>query len=152
MSLTSQTIEIVKATAGIVAPAAGKITTRFYKNMFLSNPEVLSFFNKTNQTTGKQPEAFAHAVVAYAQNIENLSALGPAVELMAAKHCGLQVLPQHYPIVEENFMGAVGEVLGDAVMDVVHGPKLYRSAVLYQSDSMLNCPWKGDIWVNYFCI
>ena len=112
MSLSKQTIELVKATAGVVAPVAGEITTRFYKNMFAANPEVLSFFNKTNQSKGGQPEALSHAVVAYAQNIENLGALGPAVELIAAKHCGLQVLPHHYPIVEKHFMGAVGEVLG----------------------------------------
>jgi nitric oxide dioxygenase len=121
MSLSKQTIELVKATAGVVAPVAGEITTRFYKNMFAANPEVLSFFNKTNQSKGGQPEALSHAVVAYAQNIENLGALGPAVELIAAKHCGLQVLPHHYPIVEKHFMGAVGEVLGDAVTPEIGG-------------------------------
>lgn len=38
----------------------------------------------------------------YASNIDKLHTLGPAVQLMAVKHCGLQVLPEHYSIVHDN--------------------------------------------------
>jgi nitric oxide dioxygenase len=53
--------------------------------------------------------------VAYALNIDNLGAIADAVKLITTKHCGLQVLPEHYPIVATNLMKAVGEVLGAAV-------------------------------------
>ena len=35
--------------------------------------------------------------------------------MIAHKHCALGVYPEHYQIVHDNFMGAVAEVLGDAV-------------------------------------
>ena len=93
--LSAESIKIVKATAPVVAPRAEELTKHFYGKMFKNNPEVLAFFNQANQKKERgQPQALAHAVVAYASNIENLGVLGSAVEAMAVKHCGLQVLPE----------------------------------------------------------
>ncbi|GMU33334.1 MAG: hypothetical protein AMXMBFR20_12060 [Planctomycetia bacterium] len=41
----------------------------------------------------------AGAIYAYAPNIDTLAALGPAVELIAQKHCSLGIKPEHDPIV-----------------------------------------------------
>jgi nitric oxide dioxygenase len=112
--MNQSTIDIVKATAPLVAEHAEEITTLFYKTMFINNPEASQFFNKANQS-GQQPKALANAIIAYALNIDNLGALGDAVELIASKHCGLQVLPEHYPIVHDNLLIAVAEVLKPAV-------------------------------------
>ena len=112
--MNQSTIDIVKATAPLVAEHAEEITRLFYMTMFLNNPEASQFFNKANQT-GDQPKALANAIIAYALNIDNLGALGDAVELIASKHCGLQVLPEHYPIVHDNLLIAVAEVLKPAV-------------------------------------
>jgi nitric oxide dioxygenase len=113
--MNQSTIDIIKATAPLVAEHATEITTLFYKTMFANSPEAATFFNVANQSAGRQPQALANAVVAYALNIDNLGALGAAVELIAAKHCGLQVLPQHYSIVHDNLLIAVAEVLKPAV-------------------------------------
>ena len=115
MSLSANTIKVVKATAPVVGEHARQITDLFYKTMFEKNPEVLAFFNMRNQVGGAQPQALANAVTAYGSNIDNLGVLGGAIKLMATKHCGLQVLPEHYGIVHSNLMAAVGAVLGDAV-------------------------------------
>lgn len=61
----------------------------------------------------------AAAVIAYASNIDNLSVLGPAVKLMSNKHCGLQVQPEHYTIVENNMMLSIAEILGDSVTEEI---------------------------------
>ena len=53
MSLSVQTINIVKATAPVVGANALKITDTFYKTMFKNHPETLHYFNKTNQKKGK---------------------------------------------------------------------------------------------------
>ncbi|MDP2436918.1 MAG: FAD-binding oxidoreductase [archaeon] len=111
-ALSESTIAIIKATAPAVAPRALDITKTFYPIMFRNNPEVLQFFNKTNQAGGSQPEALANAVVAYASNIDKLENLATAVEIIVHKHCGLEVLPEHYAIVEKNLLLAIGEVLG----------------------------------------
>jgi len=101
-ALSAKSIATIKATAGAVAPHATTITKNFYGRLFRKHPELFAFFNKSNQHAGRQPAALANAVVAYASNIDNLGVLGPAVEMMAVKHCGLQVLPAHYPIVHDN--------------------------------------------------
>ena len=112
--LTEHTIAIVKATAPVVAPQAEAITRRFYTLMFTQNPEVQAYFNPAHQHSGGQQKALAGAICAYAANIDNLAALGPAVELIAQKHCSLGIQPEHYPIVGKHLLAAIKDVLGDA--------------------------------------
>ncbi len=66
---------------------------------------------------GAQVNALAGAILAYAQNIDNLGALGPAVERIAHKHIGYHILPEHYPFVATALLGAICEVLGDAATE-----------------------------------
>ena len=56
MSLSPQAIKVVQETAPVVAQHAVEITKLFYQTMFTNNPEVLTFFNKSHQRTGDQPE------------------------------------------------------------------------------------------------
>lgn len=119
--LDANTIAIVKATAPAVAQHAEAITTRFYKLMFEGNPEVKGFFNQAHQHTGGQQKALAGAICAYAANIDNLGALGPAVELIAQKHCSLNIQPEHYPIVGKHLLIAIKDVLGDAATNEIIG-------------------------------
>ncbi|MGB4923098.1 MAG: NO-inducible flavohemoprotein, partial [Candidatus Nitrotoga sp.] len=56
---------------------------------------------------------------AYAANIDNLEVLGGAVELIAQKHASLQVKPEHYPVVGENLLASIREVLGAGATDDV---------------------------------
>ena len=113
--VSDSSIGIVKATAPVVAQHAETITRRFYELMFEGNPEVRQFFNQAHQQAGTQQRALAGAVCAYAANIDNLGALGPAVELIAQKHCSLGILPEHYPIVGKHLLAAVKDVLGDPI-------------------------------------
>lgn len=117
--LSEKSIQIVKATAPAVAPHAEAITRRFYSLMFAGNPEVKAFFNQAHQHSGGQQRALAGAICAYASNIDNLAALGPAVELIAQKHCSLAIQPEHYPIVGKHLLVAIKDVLGDAATDEV---------------------------------
>ncbi len=112
--LAPQTIEIVKATAPVVAAQAEAITRRFYSLMFAGNPEVQAYFNQAHQHSGGQQRALAGAICASAANIDNLEALGAVVEVIAQKHCSLGIQPQHYPIVGKHLLVAIQDVLGDA--------------------------------------
>lgn len=112
--LTPEVIAIVKATAPAVAAHAEAITRRFYTRMFEGNPEVRAYFNQAHQHSGGQQRALAGAICAYAANIENLGALGSAVELIAQKHCSLGIQPEHYPIVGKHLLAAIKDVLGEA--------------------------------------
>lgn len=117
--LSTETITIVKSTAPILAEHGETLTKHFYKRMFKHNPEVAPFFNPANQTAGKQQRALAGAITAYAANIDNLEVLGNAVELIAQKHASLMIKPEHYPIVGENLLASIREVLGAGATDEV---------------------------------
>jgi nitric oxide dioxygenase len=111
--LSDLTIAIVKSTAPVLQEHGETLTKHFYKRMFSQNPEVAPYFNPANQAVGVQQRALAGAICAYAANIDNLEVLGNAVELIAQKHASLQIKPEHYPIVGENLLASIQEVLGE---------------------------------------
>ncbi|WP_240374776.1 NO-inducible flavohemoprotein [Bacillus piscicola] len=119
VTLDPKMIETVKATAPILEDKGAEITTHFYKRMFKNNPELLNIFNQTNQEIGRQPEALANTVLAAAKNIDQLETILPVVKQIAHKHRSLQIKPEQYPIVGENLLGAMKEVLGDGATDEV---------------------------------
>jgi nitric oxide dioxygenase len=117
--LSEHTKSIIRATVPALATHGTTITGAMYKRLF-EDPEVCDMFNQANQgSDGRQTKALAHAVLAYAQNIDNLAVLGPAVERIAQKHVGLHILPEHYPHVATALLGAIKEVLGDAATDKI---------------------------------
>lgn len=117
--LSQKTIEIVKSTVPALKEHGVEITTTFYNNMFKNHPEVKAMFNMDKQKSGEQPKALAMTVLAAAQNIDNLEVLLPAVKKIGQVHVNTNVKPEHYPIVGENLLIAIKEVLGDAATDEV---------------------------------
>ncbi|WP_232827967.1 NO-inducible flavohemoprotein [Paraliobacillus sp. X-1268] len=115
--LDEKTIRIVKSTVPVLEVHGESITSRFYQRLFENHPELKNIFNQTNQQKGKQSKALAGAVYAAAVHIDNLEAILPAVKQIAHKHRSLNILPEHYPIVGENLLAAIKEVLGDAATD-----------------------------------
>lgn len=108
-------MQLIKATVPVLVEHGKTITTVFYKNMLDAHPELKNVFNMPNQTNGYQPRALAGALFAYASNIDNLGALGPAVELICNKHASLYIKPEDYQIVGKYLIEAMGEVLGGAL-------------------------------------
>ncbi|MFJ8237097.1 NO-inducible flavohemoprotein [Ureibacillus sp. NPDC094379] len=117
--LSQQTIDIIKSTVPVLEQHGVTITKTFYKNLFEKHPELLNVFNRANQQRGRQQTALANAVYAAAAHIDNLQAIIPAVMQIAHKHRALGILPEQYPIVGENLLGAIKEVLGDAATDEI---------------------------------
>ncbi|HWJ80218.1 MAG TPA: NO-inducible flavohemoprotein [Niallia sp.] len=112
-------LEIVKATLPVVQEHGEAITKRFYQRLFENHPELQNVFNMTHQKTGHQPKALANAVYAAAANIEDMSTIMPALERIGHKHRSMQIKPEQYPIVGENLLGAIKEILGDAATDEI---------------------------------
>lgn len=112
--MTPETIAIVKSCVPILQEHGEALTRLFYQRMFTHNPEVKPFFNPIHQQEGTQQRALATAVLAYAQHIDNPAALSSAISLIANKHASLMVKPEHYPIVGQNLLAALEELLGDA--------------------------------------
>lgn len=116
--LSAETIAIVKATAPVMHQHGETITRHMYDKL-LRDPAIRAIFDPTHQRNGTQAKALAGAVAAYADNIDNLAALGPAVERIAERHVSLHVQPYHYDIVGTNLLGSVAEVLGDAATPAI---------------------------------
>lgn len=117
--LGARTIALVKATLPALEAHGMEVVREMYARMF-RDPQIRDLFNQSHHgASDAQPRALAGAILAYAANIENLAALAPAVERIAQKHVGLQILPEHYPHVAEALLGAIKHVLGDAATDEI---------------------------------
>jgi len=111
--LSEHTIATVKSTVPLLAENGQAITQEFYKKLFANNPDLQHIFNMANQRSdgGGQSSALANAVFAYANNIDQIEVLVPAVQRIASKHASIGIEPRHYPIVGENLIAAIQDVL-----------------------------------------
>eukprot|EP00934_Nitzschia_sp_Nitz4_P003742 Nitzschia sp. Nitz4//scaffold49_size126201//118729//120006//NITZ4_003663-RA/size126201-processed-gene-0.103-mRNA-1//-1//CDS//3329553212//3732//frame0 len=140
-ALSDSTIDIVTATAPVVAPLALDITKNFYTRMLGNHPELLAYFNPSHNVpiSLHQPKALAGSIVAYATHIKDLGPLlvpGGPVEAIAHRHCALAVVPAQYFVVHENVMAAIAEVLGDAVTPEIGGA--WNEAVLFLAKALID--------------
>jgi nitric oxide dioxygenase len=117
--LNQETITIIKSTVPVLEVHGEAITTRFYQLLFANHPELLNIFNHANQKQGRQQRALAGAVYAAAAYIDNLEAIMPVVLQIAHKHRSLGIMPEHYPLVGQNLIAAIKDVLGDAATDEI---------------------------------
>lgn len=116
--LSAQSDPIVRATLPAVGASLTTITARFYDRLFEDRPELLrNLFNRTNQVTGSQREALAGAVAAFATLLVERPEERPDAILsrIAHKHVSLGITADQYTLVGRHLLGAVAEVLGDAV-------------------------------------
>lgn len=112
--LSEETLSIIEATAPVVAAHVDQIVPCMYRRL-LADPEIRALFNMSHQHgDSPQHKALAGALIAYATHIRNPEVLTAALERIAQKHVGLQILPEHYPHVATALLGAVAEVLGEA--------------------------------------
>lgn len=116
--LSDSSLPIIKATLPVVGENIQEIASRFYDHMFTGRPELLDgLFNRGNQADGRQQQALAGSIAAFATALvehpdqlpENL------LDRVAHKHVSLGLRPHQYAIVHDNLMWAIVDVLGDAV-------------------------------------
>jgi nitric oxide dioxygenase len=112
--LSETTIAVVKATVPALVAHGPAVTKEMYARLF-EDDHIRALFNHANQgESSTQANALATAILGYAQNIEKLEALAPAVERIAQKHIGYNIYAAHYPSVANALLGAIKHVLGDA--------------------------------------
>jgi nitric oxide dioxygenase len=118
-ALSDKTIAIVKATIPVLEAHGLEITQAMYRRLF-ENDDIRQLFNQSHQGPhGSQPKALAGAILAYAANIENPAVLASAIERIAQRHAGLNILPEHYPFVATALLGGIRDVLGEAATDEI---------------------------------
>lgn len=117
--LSEHTIQVIKSTVPVLEVHGTAITKRFYQMLFSNHPELLHVFNHANQKQGRQQTALANAVYAAAVHIDQLENILPVVKQVAHKHRSLGIKAEQYPIVGQNLLAAIKEVLGDAATDEI---------------------------------
>lgn len=153
--LDTATIQIIKATVPALQIHANDITKHFYPLLFSEYPEVVPFFNQTNQGKGTQPKALANAVVAYGANIDELGNLSDAVSKIVQKHVSLDIQPDQYDAVGSCLLQSIKAVLGDAATNEVieawgkayaQLAKILMEAeeVVYANNEKMNGGWRGE--------
>lgn len=150
--LDAQTIATVKSTIPLLVATGPKLTAHFYDRMFAHNPELKEIFNMSNQRNGDQREALFNAIAAYASNIDNLSALLPAVEKIAQKHTSFLVKPEQYAIVGTHLLATLDEMLSPGEEVLTAWGKAYsvladvfvkREDEIYQQNQNKSGGWSG---------
>ena len=153
-TLSPNTIALVKATVPALQAHGLEIVRTMYARMF-QNPAIRDLFNQSHHGgDAPQQRALTMAILAYGSNIDNLGVLTAAVERIAQKHVGLQILPEHYPYVAEALLGAIKEVLGDAATEEILAAwgeaywfladiLINREAQLYQENAAVEGGWTG---------
>ncbi|WP_076592251.1 NO-inducible flavohemoprotein [Herminiimonas arsenitoxidans] len=112
--LSAESRPYIDASVPVLREHGLAITQVFYKNLFISHPQLHNIFNAGNQANGSQQQSLASAVFAYAANIDNPAALAPVISRIVHKHVSLGVTAEHYPIVGQHLLEAIKQVLGDA--------------------------------------
>ena len=109
--LTQTQKEAIKATVPILKTSGVALTSYFYERMFRHNPELKHVFNQGNHHNNKQPTALAGAVLAYAEHIDDPSALAGALTGIGHKHVSLNIRPEQYDVVGQHLLASIREVL-----------------------------------------
>ena len=117
MTLSTEQIELVKATVPVLRENGVALTTYFYNRMLGNNPELKEVFNLGHQRSGAQARSLANAVLAYAEHIENPAVLAPIFDLIAHKHVSLEIHAPQYNIVGTNLLHSISEVLNISMND-----------------------------------
>lgn len=116
--LSDTSYPVIQATLPVVGENIQEIASRFYTHMFQEHPELLNgLFNRGNQADGRQQQALAGSVAAFAGFLVNDPTHLPdhLLSRIAHKHVSLGLSPEQYQVVHDNLMWAIVDVLGDAV-------------------------------------
>lgn len=154
--LSEKSAAVVRATLPAVGASIDEITSLFYQRMFDAHPELRTdLFNRGNQANGTQSRALAGSVATFAgMLLENPDERPDAMlSRIAHKHASLGITSEQYAIVHRYLLGAVAEVLGDAVTpdvaaawDEVYwlmaGALIATESRLYAEANVSN----GDVW------
>ncbi|WP_462383102.1 globin domain-containing protein [Pseudomonas sp. Marseille-QA0892] len=135
-TLSPQTISVIKSTAPALQEHGVAITTRMYERLFHAHPDVKELFDEAAHRSGEQPRRLAGAILAFAQNADNLDAIQGAVDKICARHVATHVKAEHYPAVAEALLPAIKDVLGDAATQEILDA--WGEAYWYLANVMIN--------------
>jgi len=116
MSLSLETIIIIKKTAPDVTKNVLQISQRMYELLFTKHPELEKLFQGDPV---EQHKKLAVALSLYTVNIDSLGMLQELIRKMVSTHTKAHVLAEYYPYVGEALLAAIKDVLTDVATEEV---------------------------------
>ncbi|KXT15175.1 hypothetical protein AC579_3925 [Pseudocercospora musae] len=149
--LTPEQVRIIRVTASVIKEHGTTVTSLFYKTVLEEYPSLKNVFNHTNQANNHQAKALAGSLYAYASHIDDLGALSSTFEKICHKHASLYIQPEHYKIVGEGLIRAMGNILGEAftpeVKDAWEAAYWQLANILFGRENQLYQDSKG--WTDW---
>lgn len=130
--LTEQTQAIIKSTAPLLERYGEVIAKRTYEILFEQYPQTKNLFS---QASPHQPQKLAHLIIAYCENIDDLTILNHEMEKVSRRHIALDIQPGHYPMMGQSFLQAMADVLGDKATPEILAA--WREGYFYLADKLL---------------
>ncbi len=131
--ISSNSLSVIKNSAPLITANAHNITKKMYEILFIKYPDVKKLFLNAPDN---QSSLVAEAISAYATNIENISVLLPALQVIADTHTTVKVQPHHYLLLGRIFIEALEIVLKElATLEFLDA---WREAYKYIVNILIN--------------
>jgi len=109
--MTTASLERIRNSFELLAPRIASMTVTFYDTLFEGRPDVRALF-KVNMDIQRQHLAAALALIV--RNLAMLDALQEPIRQLGRDHARVGVRPEHYPMVRDAMLHAIGEAIGPA--------------------------------------
>ena len=111
VALTSRDIMLVRSSFSLVVPIQDTIANLFYDRLFVVPPGLRPLFP---DDLDKQKRKLMKLLTTCITRLHDFSALAPDIRELGARHVGYGTAPEHYAIVGEALLWALGRGLGAA--------------------------------------
>ena len=106
--MTPAQVQIVQDTFPLIGEMLEPMTQLFYGRLFQMAPQLRPMFHGD---MGRQGHKFAEMLTALVTGLPNLEQQAPALRAIGARHAGYGVRPEHYAIVSQALLWAIGQTL-----------------------------------------
>jgi hemoglobin-like flavoprotein len=111
VTVTVKSLDRIRRSYEILLPQVGRVTSRFYEALFAAWPETRRLFTRD---IAVQQKHLAAALALVVRNLSVLDALEEPLRELGAGHARAGVRPEHYPVVCDAMVLAIGQTLGTA--------------------------------------
>lgn len=106
--MRKESLERVRGSVALLLPHVDPLTRRFYDRLFTIAPDTRGLFRIDMDV---QRQHFAAALSVIMKNLIMLDVLAEPLRELGRQHAEIGVRPQHYPIVRDAMLFAMGQTL-----------------------------------------
>ncbi len=109
MAFDNDLINRLSTSFRIIEPQLDEVVTVFYRQLFEAAPQIRSMFP---DDLGRQKKHMVNALLLVAKNVPDIENLIEPLREMGARHISYGTREEHFPIVRDTMVYALGQVAG----------------------------------------